>query len=549
MQKTTSPEVDTNYSYYSNGLVNIITNYEQYEYASVNCYLHHIQFVSSGITTTVWQMTNIDNYKRITGLSSSTGVIPETGQAATYTSFEKVNTLAEGVYAATFVYNSGNQRAKMMVTQSGSTILTRWYAGNSYTKETASGLTKEYTYIGGDAYSAPVAAITQSGTTTYYYLLRDHLGNITHQVNTSNVVVAEYNFDAWGRRRNPTDWGYNLSGQPELFAGRGFTGHEDLPWFNLVNMNGRLYDPLVGRFLSVDPYIQDPGFTQEYNRYSYCLNNPLRYIDPSGYKKAPVKEDAFIMDYANYWNRRTLYGGGSGGSSGGGSGGSGSWFSAYTEASRKGYQGEAAGFMNDYYNQVYSPDYSETMNFHYFTNHNKEDQILEPGCNILGVTAYSIRHDFTININSGGRLDGMDYANYLTSFTGTIAGGAQFAVGVAKNQSLWNASHKAFKALKFIGVNVQTRAIKHGAKIALAKASRNIAIFGAGLSVIDIAMDGQINASHLLNLGMVGVSAIPVVGWIAGGTFFAADMITLGVSGQSIGQHLDSYVGGPLYDY
>ncbi|MBW8331044.1 MAG: hypothetical protein K0M40_03405 [Prolixibacteraceae bacterium] len=40
----------------------------------------------------------------------------------------------------------------------------------------------------------------------------------------------------------------------------------------------------------------------------------MRYTDPSGYKKAPVKEDAFIMDYANYWNRRTLYGGGSGGS-------------------------------------------------------------------------------------------------------------------------------------------------------------------------------------------------------------------------------------------
>ena len=48
-------------------------------------------------------------------------------------------------------------------------------------------------------------------------------------------------------------------------------------------MNGRLYDPAVGRFLSVDPYVQNPGSTQSYNRYSYCLNNPLKYTDPSGY--------------------------------------------------------------------------------------------------------------------------------------------------------------------------------------------------------------------------------------------------------------------------
>ena len=47
-------------------------------------------------------------------------------------------------------------------------------------------------------------------------------------------------------------------------------------------MNARLYDPAVGRFLSPDPYVQAPDFTQNFNRYSYCLNNPLRYTDPSG---------------------------------------------------------------------------------------------------------------------------------------------------------------------------------------------------------------------------------------------------------------------------
>jgi RHS repeat-associated protein len=65
-------------------------------------------------------------------------------------------------------------------------------------------------------------------------------------------------------------------------ADRGFTAHEFLSDFNLYNMNGRLYDPVVGRFLSPDPYITDPSFSQSYNRYSYCLNNPLKFIDYSG---------------------------------------------------------------------------------------------------------------------------------------------------------------------------------------------------------------------------------------------------------------------------
>ena len=47
-------------------------------------------------------------------------------------------------------------------------------------------------------------------------------------------------------------------------------------------MNGRVYDPVMCCFLSVDTYVQDPGSPQNFNRYAYCLNNPLRYVDPSG---------------------------------------------------------------------------------------------------------------------------------------------------------------------------------------------------------------------------------------------------------------------------
>jgi RHS repeat-associated protein len=53
---------------------------------------------------------------------------------------------------------------------------------------------------------------------------------------------------------------------------------------NLTHMNGRVYDPVVGRFLSADPYITEPGNTQNHNRYSYVSNNPLSLVDPSGFE-------------------------------------------------------------------------------------------------------------------------------------------------------------------------------------------------------------------------------------------------------------------------
>jgi len=106
---------------------------------------------------------------------------------------------------------------------------------------------------------------------------------ITHVATVGGTLVAEYSYDPWGRLRDPETLAiYSADNTPDLILGRGFTGHEHLPWFGLVNMNARLYDPLVGRFLSHDPYVQTPDFTQNFNRYSYCLNNPLKYSDENG---------------------------------------------------------------------------------------------------------------------------------------------------------------------------------------------------------------------------------------------------------------------------
>ncbi|MGC9353312.1 MAG: RHS repeat domain-containing protein [Mariniphaga sp.] len=237
----------------------------------------------SDVGTNTFEYNHPTKPYALTDLETASGLVPEDLQVATYTSFEQVSTIDEGDYHATFTYNADDQRAKMLVTDLGSPVLTRWYVGSRYIKETEGAVTKEFTWVGGDAYSAPAVAVKQGANTTWYYLLRDYLGNITHVVNTSNTVTAEYSYDAWGRRRDPDDWGsYDVSGEPELFAGRGFTGHEWLPWVNLYNMNGRLYDPVVGRFLSADNYVQMPGFSQSFNRYSYALNNPLKFTDPDG---------------------------------------------------------------------------------------------------------------------------------------------------------------------------------------------------------------------------------------------------------------------------
>jgi hypothetical protein len=99
----------------------------------------------------------------------------------------------------------------------------------------------------------------------------------------SNRLVERNSYDAWGNLREPqTHKVYDAGEAPALMLGRGFTGHEHLQQFGLINMNARLYDPALGRFLSPDPYVQSECGPQGFNRYSYCLNNPLSYVDEDG---------------------------------------------------------------------------------------------------------------------------------------------------------------------------------------------------------------------------------------------------------------------------
>ena len=113
---------------------------------------------------------------------------------------------------------------------------------------------------------------------------RDHLGSTVAVTDENGTEFLGY--DAWGKRRNANGQDNNniaawvgLSSKTD----RGYTGHEHIDDIGLIHMNGRLYDPITGRMMSADPIIQAPYLLQNYNRYSYVMNNPLSLTDPSGF--------------------------------------------------------------------------------------------------------------------------------------------------------------------------------------------------------------------------------------------------------------------------
>ena len=154
--------------------------------------------------------------------------------------------------------------------------------GNLYDEANNNGHVLKQDYIYADGKLVAIHQADDHGERMRYVHL-DHLGSVWAITGDDGAVVAEYNYDPWGRRRNPETWDYYDGYEQQNAADRGFGGHEQLDVLDMVNMGGRMYDPYMGRFLSPDPYVQAPDNTQSLNRYAYCLNNPLSLTDPTGY--------------------------------------------------------------------------------------------------------------------------------------------------------------------------------------------------------------------------------------------------------------------------
>lgn len=143
---------------------------------------------------------------------------------------------------------------------------------------------KHYLFAEGQAVA--LYSRKSTGVNTLTYLLRDYQGSVDVLTSSTGAVTVRESFDPYGQRRG-TAW----SGAPTAthlttingLTRRGYTGHEMLDSTALIHMNGRVQDPLLGRFVSADPFDDRALGGQAWNRFGYVGNNPLTYRDLSGF--------------------------------------------------------------------------------------------------------------------------------------------------------------------------------------------------------------------------------------------------------------------------
>ncbi|TAL67817.1 MAG: RHS repeat-associated core domain-containing protein [Bacteroidetes bacterium] len=350
---------------------------------------------------------------RLDSISPDTSYDPIPEHTIAYTSENLTSSITQDPYHLEFLYGPTGQRIKTVLTENGDTIKTKYFSPNYEKDITGSGV-KELHYLY-SPYGLFGVMIKQGTTENMYFAETDHLGSVISLINSNGTYAEKYLYDVWGRRRNPDSWSYDSIPSP-LLIDRGFTGHEHLDEFDLINMNGRMYDPYIGRFLGVDPFIQFPGNSQNFNGYGYCLNNPLKYTDPSGY----------LMSAA----------------------------AAYQAAREKGYVHSYAYFISDYYQQYFDIYFdsmlgdgggsgrggSYSMTFQYVGGHSEtgKNNDYSEGCVwvkdkyvssvTIDVGNFGFAGSFNIAPSSGGNNGNINYTTGpYTSWTGVIGQVAQYS--------------------------------------------------------------------------------------------------------------------------
>ncbi|CAM3722395.1 RHS repeat domain-containing protein [Rheinheimera salexigens] len=194
-----------------------------------------------------------------------------------YTAFDKPSKVTQGANYTDFAYGTDRQLYRRTDVRSGQAT-DAFYIEGLYERVTLPSGVVEHKFNVGNT----VITKRSNGVHDELYLHKDNQGSTISITNGSGAVLQQFIYDPWGKQYSvSTNSLFTTYSNPG--TSKGYTGHNMVNDFEVIHMGGRTYNPHLGRFMQADPFIQAPGNLQNYNRYSYVLNNPMSYTDPSGY--------------------------------------------------------------------------------------------------------------------------------------------------------------------------------------------------------------------------------------------------------------------------
>jgi RHS repeat-associated protein len=234
---------------------------------------HAVTSISGGAVNTTF--TYDANGNQVSGL----------GRSIAYNAANRPASVTQGALALNFADDVDHQRYKQTVMQGASVTTTHYVDAFGVHLEgtygTGTWQVNYYLMVGGSMVGVSILRNDWSVTLRYFH--QDNLGSIAVLTDASGTVVERDGYDPWGKRRYYWNGSDDPTGSIVSQTIRGFTGQEMLASVGLVHLNGRVYDPYIGRMTSADPVVGDPLSGQSWNRYSYVWNNPLAYTDPTGF--------------------------------------------------------------------------------------------------------------------------------------------------------------------------------------------------------------------------------------------------------------------------
>ena len=204
-------------------------------------------------------------------------VINDGQRSFNYTAFDKPSLITKGSTSTAFSYGPDRSMYHQRLTVNGDVTDTLYVKGMYERVKLASGVTEHKYHVGN-----VVVTDRSNDHNETLYLHKDNLGSTVSITNSAGNVVQHFSYDPWGKQTAFYD-NASLISYVSPAVSNGYTGHKMINDVGIIHMNGRIYDPTLGRFLQADPHIQAPSNSQSYNRYSYVMNNPMSYTDPSGF--------------------------------------------------------------------------------------------------------------------------------------------------------------------------------------------------------------------------------------------------------------------------